>query len=165
MKVAKDRVIAIDYTIELPDGEVVESSAGAAPLEYLHGRAQIVPGVERAIEGREAGVELDIEVSPAEGYGEHDPEGVFLVPRAAFPDDEEPAAGMTFSAVRPDGRAVLFRVVRATDELVLVDTNHPLAGQNLRVWVAVRHVREATGEELYRGQVLGGHEKEAPLPS
>jgi FKBP-type peptidyl-prolyl cis-trans isomerase SlyD len=160
MKVARDRVVSIDYTIRRRGGEVVETSTGGPPLRYLHGHAQIVPGVESAIDGSEAGAEHEVVVRPEDGYGDRDPAGVFLVPRAAFPSDEPVAAGMTFSAVRPDGEPILFRVVRADNEVVLVDTNHPLAGETLSVWVAVREVREATPEELHHGHV---HE-EGELP-
>lgn len=148
MRVAKDRIVSIDYAIRLPGGEVVESTTDSGPLQYLHGRAQIVPGVERAIEGAFVGEERDVAVTPEDGYGERDPEGVFLVPRAAFPSDEAVEAGMTFSATRPDGQPVVFSIVRVEEQLVLVDTNHPLAGQHLHVWVAVRGVREATAAEL-----------------
>ncbi len=166
MKVARDRVVSIDYTIRLKGGEVVETSTGGPPLRYIHGRSQIVPGVERAIEGVEAGEEREVEINPDDGYGERDPAGVFLVPRVAFPPDEPIAPGMTFSAVRPDGEPILFRVVRADGEVVLVDTNHPLAGQALDVWVAVRDVREATSEELFHGHVhQEGEETGAYLPS
>jgi FKBP-type peptidyl-prolyl cis-trans isomerase SlyD len=155
LRIAPDRVVSIDYVIRLGDGRVVESSTneGGAPLTYLHGRAQIVPGVERAIEGAESGEVIEVVVPPDDAFGEHDPRGVFLVPRSAFPRGEEVAAGMTYSANRPDGRPVLFRVLEAQDQTVLVDTNHPLAGELLHVWVAVRGVREATDDEKIEGRV------------
>jgi FKBP-type peptidyl-prolyl cis-trans isomerase SlyD len=155
VKIVKDRVVSIDYSIRLADGRVVESSTvdGGSPLTYLHGRSQIVPGVERAIDGADIGTVVEVEVPPNEGFGDRDPNGVFLVPRAAFPMDEQVGPGMTFSATRPDGRAILFRVLEAQRDTVLVDTNHPLAGETLHVWVAVRSVREATPEELRRGKV------------
>jgi FKBP-type peptidyl-prolyl cis-trans isomerase SlyD len=161
LKVAKDRVISIDYTIREEGGEVVESSRGGPPLRYLHGRSQLVSGVERAIDGTEAGTEVEVALGPDDGYGERDPSGVFLVPRAAFPTEEGIAAGMMFSAVRPDGETIIFRVVRVDDDVVLVDTNHPLAGKRLNVWVAVRDVREATTEELFHGRV---HAEGEPPP-
>lgn len=153
MKVARGRVVSIDYSVRLPDGDMVESSSGDWPLVYLHGRSQLVPGVEQAIDGHEEGTELEVELGPDEAYGPRDPDGVFLIPRRAFPNGDELTTGTTFSAVRPDGGTVLFRVLRATHDMVLVDTNHPLAGQTLRVWVAVRDVRDATGEELRDGRV------------
>jgi FKBP-type peptidyl-prolyl cis-trans isomerase SlyD len=164
MKVAKDRVVSIDYTIRRKGGEVVETSTGGPPITYLHGHRQIVPGVETAINGAEAGEEREVEIGPRDGYGERDPSGVFLVPRAAFPPDEPIAPGMMFSAVRPDGEPILFRVVRADLEVVLVDANHPLAGETLSVWVAIRDVRDATTDELLHGHVREEGEG-ARLPS
>jgi len=162
VRVTRDRVVCMDYTIRLPDGQVVESSVGSEPLRYLHGRRQIVPGVEKAVEGLEPGDTLDIIVPPEEAYGERDPTGIFLVPRGAFPADEEIGAGMTFAATRPDGQSLVFRVVETNDDVVLVDTNHPLAGQTLHVAVLVHHVRGATADELLHGQA---GEENAPEPT
>jgi FKBP-type peptidyl-prolyl cis-trans isomerase SlyD len=153
MRIGRDRVVCIDYTIRLASGQVVESSVGAEPLTYLHGHRQIVPGVENAIEGLESGASLEIVVPPEEAYGERDAAGVFVVPRAAFPTGEQVAPGMMFSAHRPDGKALTFRVVEANDELVLVDTNHPLAGETLHIALQVHDVRQATDEELVSGRV------------
>ena len=164
MKIAANRVVAIDYTIRLEDGRVVESTIdGGRPLVYLHGRSQIVPGVERGIEGAEPGEVLELEVSPEDAYGDRDPRGVFVVPRAAFPTGEDVAPGMTFSATRTDGKQLMFHVVEASGELVVIDTNHPLAGERLLVSVAVRGVRHATSEEMVVGRVV--EEIAAQLPS
>jgi FKBP-type peptidyl-prolyl cis-trans isomerase SlyD len=152
VRISKDRVVCMDYTIRLANGQTVESSVGQEPLTYLHGRRQIVPGVEKAIEGLETGALLEIVVPPAEAYGERDPAGVFVVPRSAFPVGEEIGPGMMFSASRPDGKNITFRVIEASDELVLVDTNHPLAGETLHISIHVHHVRSATTHELYSGR-------------
>jgi FKBP-type peptidyl-prolyl cis-trans isomerase SlyD len=152
VKIQKDSVVCIDYTIRLAGGQVVESSVGAEPLTYLHGRRQIVPGVEKAVEGLESGATLDIVVPPEDAYGDRDPTGVFVVPRSAFPSGEDVGPGMMFSAHRPDGKSLTFRVVEANDELVLVDTNHPLAGETLHISVFVHNVRGATQQELYAGR-------------
>jgi len=152
VKISKDRVVCMDYTIRLGNGRVVESSVGQEPLTYLHGRRQIVPGVERAIEGLDAGVLLEVVVPSVEAYGDRDPSGVFVVPRAAFPAGEEIGPGMMFSASRPDGKSITFRVVEANDELVLVDTNHPLAGETLHISIHVHSVRSATTDELFSGR-------------
>jgi FKBP-type peptidyl-prolyl cis-trans isomerase SlyD len=156
VKIAKDRVVCMDYTIRLASGDVVESSVGAEPLTYLHGHRQIVPGVEHAIEGAEPGATLDIIVGPSEAYGARDPSGVFVVPRAAFPTDEAVGPGMMFSAHRPDGKSLTFRVVEANDDLVLVDTNHPLAGETLHITLEVHLVRTATSEEIDLGRPQAG---------
>lgn len=152
MKISKDRVVCMDYTIRLGNGRVVESSVGQEPLTYMHGRRQIVPGVERAIEGLESGALLEVVVPPSEAYGDRDPTGVFVVPRTAFPAGEEIGPGMMFSASRPDGKSITFRVVEANDELVLVDTNHPLAGETLHISIHVHTVRSATSDELFSGR-------------
>lgn len=152
MKISKDRVVCMDYTIRLGNGRVVETSVGQEPLTYLHGRRQIVPGVEKAIDGLESGALLEVVVPPGEAYGDRDPSGVFVVPRTAFPADEEVAPGMMFSASRPDGKNITFRVIEANDELVLVDTNHPLAGETLHISIHVHTVRSATTNELFSGR-------------
>jgi FKBP-type peptidyl-prolyl cis-trans isomerase SlyD len=152
VKIVKDRIVCMDYTIRLASGQVVESSVGQEPLTYLHGRHQIVPGVERAVEGLEAGALLEIVVPPPEAYGDRDPAGVFVVPRTAFPISEDVGPGMMFSASRPDGKSITFRVIEANDQLVLVDTNHPLAGETLHISIHVHEVRFATSDELYSGR-------------
>ena len=152
MKISRDRVVCMDYTIRLAGGQVVESSIGSEPLTYLHGHKQIVPGVEQAVEGMEGGASLEIVVPPEDAYGQRDAAGVFVVPRAAFPAGEEVGPGMMFSAHRPDGRTITFRVVEANDDLVLVDTNHPLAGETLHISVLVHEVRDATEDELDEGR-------------
>lgn len=152
MRIDKDRVVCMDYTIRLANGQVVESSVGHEPLTYLHGHRQIVPGVEKAIEGLEAGSLLEVVVPPPEAYGERDPGGLFVVPRTAFPTGEEIAPGIMFSASRPDGKSITFRVVEANEQLVLVDTNHPLAGETLHISIHVHTVRVATDDELCSGR-------------
>lgn len=152
MRIVKDSVVCIDYTIKLATGQVVESSVGQEPLTYLHGRRQIVPGVEKAVEGQEAGSTFEIVVPPDDAYGGRDPSGVFVVPRGAFPSEEQVGPGMMFSAHRPDGKSLTFRVVEANDELVLVDTNHPLAGETLHISVVVHMVRPATTNEIIHGR-------------
>lgn len=151
MKIGKDRVVAIEYTIKNQDGDVVDSSTGRGPLVYLHGHAQIVPGVEAAIDGLEAGKAVEVWVGPEQAYGDRDPNAIMVLPRASFPAEEELDAGAMFRAFRADGRPVIFSVVESTDEYVIIDANHPLAGQTLHVEVAVLSVRSATEEELLHG--------------
>jgi FKBP-type peptidyl-prolyl cis-trans isomerase SlyD len=153
VRIKKDCVVCIDYTIRLSTGKVVETSIGGEPLTYLQGRRQIVPGVENAVDGLEAGALLEVIVPPSEAYGDRDPAGVFVVPRSAFPDGEEIGPGMMFAASRPDGKSITFRVLEANPQLVLVDTNHPLAGETLHISIHVHSVRKATRDELFAGRV------------
>lgn len=147
MKIARDTVVAIEYTIRDSDGSVVDTSEGRQPLLYLHGYRQIVPGVESAIEGHEAGHSLKVNVEPSDGYGDRDPEAILVLPRAAFPDGEDLAPGAMFRAFRPDGRPLIFSVLESTADVVVVDANHPLAGQTLLVDVEILSVRRANDDE------------------
>src|SRR5271167_1360444 len=96
MEIADKRVVSINYTLKNAAGQVLDSSEGQAPLEYIHGTQQIVPGLERELTGLSVGQTKDVVVKPEEGYGLPDPEGVFGVPRAAFPPDAKLEVGQSF---------------------------------------------------------------------
>ncbi|MEY3372250.1 MAG: hypothetical protein RLZZ537_718 [Pseudomonadota bacterium] len=158
MQISENSVVSFHYTLTDKDGQVIDSSAGHAPLTYLHGVGQIVPGLENTLVGKQAGDKLDVEVVAAEGYGEHHDFMVQQVPREAFQgvDDIEP--GMQFQAQTPQGGMTV--TVTAVDETtVTVDGNHPLAGKNLFFAVEIVSVRDATDEEKAHGHVHGegGH--------
>ncbi len=155
MKVEKGSVVSVDYELHLGDGEVVDASQPGTPLAYIHGEGQIVPGLERALEGLSAGDQRRVVVEPGDGYGDHDARGVQQVPRSAFPEGVQPAVGMELVAQGPDGEAVPFVVRGVTPETVTIDLNHPLAGKTLHFAVTVRDVRAATAEELEHGHVHG----------
>lgn len=159
MKIAKGSVVGLDYSLHLDDGQVVDSSSLGQPLSYLHGEGQIVPGLERALEGMEIGQSKKVQVAPEEGYGLHDPEGIQEVLREAFPEDVEPEVGMQFTAHGPHDETVPFTVKELKGDTVVVDLNHPLAGQTLHFDVTVRDIRPATSEELEHGHAHGaeGH--------
>jgi FKBP-type peptidyl-prolyl cis-trans isomerase SlyD len=154
------KVVTIDYTLPNDDGEVLDSSDGAEPLAYIHGASQIVPGLERALEGLEVGAVTEVVVSPEDGYGQPDPGGIFTIPRASFPPDLPLAVGDAFMGENDEGGAVPVRVVELRDDVVVVDANHPLAGVTLHFAVTVREVREATPDELQHGHPHGpnGHD-------
>lgn len=159
MQIAKDSVVTIDYRLHLGDGEIIEESEQGDPLVYLHGYEEIVPGLEKALEGKKAGESLKVQVSSAEGYGEYDPEGVEEVPREDFPADLELQEGGIVSATDDEGDEVDFLVKEVRDKTVVVDFNHPLAGKTLHFEVTVREVRAATEEELEHGHAHApGHE-------
>jgi FKBP-type peptidyl-prolyl cis-trans isomerase SlyD len=157
MKISNGNVVGIDYSLHLGDGEVIDASEPGAPLTYLHGEGQIVPGLETALEGLAVGERRQVVVSPADGYGEHDPRGLQEVPRRAFPADLEPKAGMELTAEGPRGEPVPFVVREVKPESVVIDLNHPLAGKTLHLDVTVREVRAATDEERAHGHAHGAH--------
>jgi FKBP-type peptidyl-prolyl cis-trans isomerase SlyD len=160
MQVSKDKVVAIDYTLTNNQGQVIDSSQGREPLTYLHGKGSIIPGLEKELEGKAAGDSLKVAVRPEEGYGNHDPQMVQSVPKAAFKGIEDIKAGMQFQAQGPGGQTRVVTVTKVENDQVTVDANHPLAGQTLNFDVTIKNIREASPEELSHGHVHGpgGHQ-------
>ncbi|MCY1078424.1 FKBP-type peptidyl-prolyl cis-trans isomerase [Archangium lansingense] len=159
MQIAKDSVVSIDYRLHLGDGKIIDESEPGDPLIYLHGYEEIVPGLEKALEGKKAGESLKVVVPPSEGYGEYDPDGVEEVPREDFPPDMELEAGGVVSATDEDGDDVEFLVKEVRAKTVVIDFNDPMAGKTLHFEVTVREVRAATKEELEHGHAhTPGHE-------
>jgi len=155
MLITSQKVVTFEYTLKNSDGEVIETSDGGEPHTYLHGAQEIIPGLERAMEGLSAGDERDVVVEPADAYGEHEEEGVFAVPRAAFPGDVKVAVGDTLMGEDDEGNPVPVHVVELREDAIIVDANHPLAGERLHYHIAVRDVRDATAEELEHGHSHG----------
>jgi FKBP-type peptidyl-prolyl cis-trans isomerase SlyD len=130
---------------------VLDTSKGRKPLSYLHGRGNIVPGLEAALEGKSSGESFEITVPPDQGYGEHNESLVVQVDRGKFQGVDEIEPGMRFQAQTQDGTHIL-TVVDVEDQAVTVDANHPLAGQNLNFDVTVVEVRDATEDERREGK-------------
>jgi len=158
MQIAQNAVAAFHYTLTDDEGQVIDSSKGREPLTYLHGGGQIVPGLEKQMEGRGAGDRFTADVAPEEGYGVHHAELLQEVPREAFQGVDDIQPGMQFQGRGPQG-AINVTVTRVEDGKVFIDGNHPLAGKTLHFDIEVTHVREATSEELEHGHVHGegGH--------
>lgn len=123
--------VRIHYTGTLNDGSMFDSSQGRQPLEFTVGAGQIIPGLEREIEGMNVGDTRLIKVVAEEAYGQHDPQKVQVVPLAAMPKDAEIQPGMQLQARTPSGETVPLIVTKVENEEVTVDANHPLAGQDL----------------------------------
>ena len=158
-QVGKDKVVSIDYTLTGTGGEVIDTSQGGEPLTYLHGSGNIIPGLERALEGKSAGDEVNAVVAPDQGYGQKNPGLVQPVPRSQFPGVTDIKVGMQFQAQTNHGPRVV-TVVGVDDNTVTVDANHPLAGETLNFAVRVVDVRDATQQELDHGHAHGpgGHQ-------
>lgn len=158
MQIARDSVAAFHYTLTDDQNQVIDSSAGRDPLTYLHGGGQIVPGLEKQLEGRSAGDKFTADVVPEEGYGVHHPELMQEVPRSAFQGVENIQPGMQFQGRGPQGE-INVTVTRVEDDKVFIDGNHPLAGKTLHFAIEVTDVRAASEEELAHGHVhgAGGH--------
>lgn len=158
MLIAQDKVVLIHYTLTNDAGETIDSSSGGDPLAYIHGQGNIIPGLEKALEGKQAGDKLNVKVGPAEGYGVRDDKLLQQVPKRQF-GGANLQPGMQFHAQTSQGHARVVTVVRIQGDMVTVDGNHPLAGENLNFDVEVTEVRDATQEELEHGHVHGpgGH--------
>lgn len=152
MVVEKDKVIKIDYTLKDSDGETIDSSEESEPLVYLHGNGNLIPGLEKQLEGKKEGDKLSCVVGPADAYGEYDENLVFTVQKSNFADPAKIEEGMQFEAHGEDGARVVTVVAVKGDE-VTVDANHPLAGEDLHFDVKVVEIRDATAEELAHGHV------------
>ncbi|MCL7941259.1 peptidylprolyl isomerase [Halomonas sp. ATCH28] len=153
MTIAPQRVVTLHYVLSDRDGSVLDDShARRQPLEYLHGHGNIMAGLERALAGQEAGARLSVTLMPAEAYGLRDEALVREVGRHAFPM-KEIAPGMRFQTPGDDGPEIV-TVLEVRDDAVVIDTNHPLAGQVLRYRLEVLAVRDATRAELAKGHPL-----------
>ncbi len=159
MKITKDTVATLEYRLHLPDGELVDEGTAEDPLVYLHGYEEIVPGLEKALEGKGAGETVKVVVPPGEAYGEYDPEGVEEVPRDSLPKDLVLEEGGVLTATDDDGDEIDFLIKAVKGDLITVDSNHPMAGKTLHFDVNIREVRAATDEEREHGHAhVPGHE-------
>ncbi len=159
MQITENRVITLNYILKDDEGNIIDSAEDGS-FAYLHGAANIIPGLEHALLGKSAGDELSIAIEPNQGYGERNEDMAQVVPRDMFDTDEEIEVGMQFHAESPDGQPLSVTVTDISDSEVTVDGNHPLAGVNLNFEVTVLEIREATEEEQEHGHVhsVGGHQ-------
>ncbi|MBB5235000.1 FKBP-type peptidyl-prolyl cis-trans isomerase [Deinococcus budaensis] len=148
MNITQNKVVELDYVLKV-EGEVVDRSEPDDALTYLHGHSNIIPGLEKALEGKKAGDSLHVTVQPEDGYGERDEDNVEDLDRSDFDDEIE--VGATYYAQAEDGSVLPFTVLAVEGDTVRVDFNPPLAGMVLNFDVTVKAVRDATAEELEHG--------------
>jgi len=142
MLIAANKAVSIDYTLTNDAGEVIDSSAGGAPLAYLQGAGNIIVGLEKALEGKKVGDQVKVAIEPEDAYGEYSAELVTTLSRAMFEGVDELEVGMQFHASGPDGG---MQIVTIRD----------LDGDD----VTVVDVRDASAEEIAHGHIHGegGH--------
>ncbi|MBT3271944.1 MAG: peptidylprolyl isomerase [Spirochaetales bacterium] len=158
MKVAKDLVVKIEYTLTDDEGEVLDTSDGGEPLAYIHGDGNLIPGLEKELEGCEVGDSFTTVVGPEEGYGVYQEDLEITVGKDKFDDPDELEVGMNFQAEMEDG-VRLCTVTSIDGDAVQVNANHPLAGMTIKFDIRVNEVREPSAEEQEHGHVHGdgGH--------
>ncbi len=159
MKIIKNTVVTVLYKLSDAQDNLIED--GVEPMVYLHGGYEnTLPKIEEALEGKEAGYNVTIQVEPADAFGDYDAALVKVEPRDRLPTPLE--VGMQFEGM-PDGEGddeedgLLFTVTDIADDKVVLDGNHPLAGISLRFTLNVTEVRAASDEELAHGHVHGAH--------
>ncbi len=153
MAINENQVVSISYELkDVASGEVIDSNLDAAPLTFIVGKGQIIPGLENEIKNLSQGESADIEVSAKDGYGEYDEAAVQSLPKEQFAGLEM-SEGMTLYGQGEDGGTVQVVVKSFNDETVNVDFNHPLAGKDLLFAISITEVREATEDELLNGFV------------
>lgn len=157
MNIAKDTVVSLTYRLTTLSGDLLEEADLDSPALYLHGGYDgIFPKVEAGLEGQTVGAELDLVLEPDDAFGEYDADLVRVESADLFP--EEVHVGMQLEGASEDGHHVmLYTVTDIADGKVVVDGNHPLAGQSLRLQCRVHEVRAASAEEVEHGHVHGPH--------
>ncbi len=156
MKIADNCVVSMHYTLTNEEGQTIDSSRQGDPLPYLHGANNIVPGLEKELTGMSAGETAQVKVQPEEAYGPVFPEAIQTIPREAFGEIEEIQPGMQFQAQGPEGQVQVITVKEVQEDGIVVDGNHPLAGQVLNFDIEIMDVREATEEERAHGHPHAG---------
>lgn len=158
MQIGEQRVVTLHYTLTDNEGKVIDKSDDGS-FAYLHGANNIIPGLENALVGKSSGDEVNVAVSPEEGYGARNDAMLQQVPKSMFEDGSQIAVGSQFHAQGPNGEMLVVTVMEIHDEHVVVDGNHPLAGVDLNFDVKIVDVREASDEEVEHGHVHGpeGH--------
>jgi len=134
--------IQLDYTLTV-DGGIVDSTEGRTPFRYVHGKGQIIPGLERQLAGLHVGETREITVSPDEAYGPVDPSAFVEVPKEQLPPNISPEVGLILRGMDPDGRPFRATISQIADQAVTLDLNHPLAGKTLLFKVKVVEVSPA----------------------
>ncbi len=149
MAIEANQIVSIEY--EVRDGDkVVDSNVGGAPLVFMYGKGQIIPGLESGIVDMAIGEKGDVLVQPEDAYGEYNAEASQEVPADQFAGiDLE--VGMTLYGQGEDGQTVQVTVKEIAGETVIIDFNHPLAGKTLMFSVTVNNVRDASAEEAMTG--------------
>ena len=153
--IKKNSVVSLIYCLKNSNEEEMDRADKDKPFAYLHGNGQMVPGLEKELEGLAVGDKKDVTVSPAEGYGDLNPQLRMEVDRANFPKEADIQPGVQFEGQGDGGTRTVFTVKAVVGDKIQVDGNHPLAGETLHFSVEIAGVRDATQEELTHGHAHG----------
>ena len=155
MEITNKKVVAVSYTLEV-EGKTADKAGADAPLEYIHGTGMLIPGFEAALAGKKPGDGFDFVLSPAESYGEYNPEHCFDIPLSSFEvngqlREDLLKVGAIIPMLNGSGQVVQGKIAAISKDTVTMDFNHPMAGKTLHFTGKVESVREATQKELEEG--------------
>lgn len=155
MAISENQVVSIHYELkDVDSGEILDSNLNAAPLSFILGKGQIIPGLEEKLKELSQGESADITVTAADAYGVYDNNAIQTLPKEQFAGLEL-HVGMTLYGQGEHGETVQVTVKNFNDETVEIDFNHPLAGKDLLFAVSITEVREPTADEMLNGYVGG----------
>jgi FKBP-type peptidyl-prolyl cis-trans isomerase 2 len=141
MTVSSGTQVSIEYTLRLEDEAVVDSNVGSDPLTYVHGSDQIIPGLEKGLDGMKVGESRQVTVKPDEAYGPVNPEAFKEIEKEKLPPDAL-RVGAQLEGRDASGRPVYARVVEVKDQMVVLDLNHPLAGKTLYFDIRILDIKK-----------------------
>lgn len=164
MQIENNKAVSLAYTLSDDSGNILDSADANDPFIYLHGYGNIIPGLEKAVEGKSKDDQLTVNLQAAEAYGEHSEMLIQEVPKELFGEmpKEEMFVGAQFHAETNQGMQVV-TVAKINDDTITIDGNHPMAGRALNFDVTVLEVRDATADEIAHGHIhahgetCGGH--------
>jgi FKBP-type peptidyl-prolyl cis-trans isomerase SlyD len=158
MQVADNMAVSIHYTLSNDEGDVIDSSVGDDALVYLHGKGNIISGLEQALYGKTVGDKFNVRIPAEDAYGEFMEDRIQVIPRSMFEGIDDLEVGMKFHADVSSGPGVVSIVAIDGDDIT-IDGNHPLAGMALTFDVEIVDIRPASSEEIAHGHIHGpdGH--------
>ncbi|GAB4495233.1 MAG: peptidylprolyl isomerase [Anaerolineales bacterium] len=154
LTVQDGQVVSMEYSLRV-DGEMIDTSAGREPLEFLQGAGNIIPGLEDELYGMEIGEAKNVIIAAEDGYGELDPDAFIDVPREQFPAEIPLEVGVELQVRDESGHPMMARIDTVNTDSVRLDFNHPLAGKELVFDVKIVGLRDATDDEMEHGYVHG----------
>jgi FKBP-type peptidyl-prolyl cis-trans isomerase SlyD len=156
MNIAEKSVVSMHYKLTDKNGGLLDESSDQ-PLMYMHGTGSLIPGLEKALEGKTVGDRIQVTVLPEDAYGPVAPQLIQKIPSSTFRGVDKVEVGMEFEATGENGHIMVVRVEEVEGDEVTINGNHPLAGFTLNFDVNIIEVREATKEELDHGHAHDGH--------
>jgi FKBP-type peptidyl-prolyl cis-trans isomerase SlyD len=153
--VVQDMVVSLEYSLTVDD-QIIDSSDGYGPLQFIQGHRNIIPGLEKELFGMQIGETREVVVQPADGYGDYDASAFVDIPKEQFPANFDFGIGKTIRLSDPQGRLINANITEIGESDVKLDLNHPLAGKELYFKATVVDLRMATDDELAAGRLGGG---------